>query len=864
MRDPSPMPGDKNLGIALSRTLIPTLPAGYLSRKRLFSLIDNEPSGTTFVIAPGGYGKSALVSEWAQYQKGNVIWMTVANGDTINEMSAMLIASTRQVVPDFAPWFEKEQPLRPTEVVRRWGNELLQTGRQFTLVLDNLRKGEESDVDIAIKLIEQFPSNIHFVAIRRNEIAEIYPICSSRGTIKVITQNELRFNDDEIEMYAINNGLELTDESRKILKAANGWPSATSLLRANIQAKGGNLDLAYLMGTQEEPLRALAMMVIRNIDPTISKTCEKLSVVENFTLEVAQVILGDSYSFDLINSIALKGEIFTLARNPQGGYVFSPMVRQVFLENLRKNSDEIVAIHTTLMEYFESRGLPSLAINHAFEAGLEDKISELFPDAARVKQAQGHGGDLLRWAANAGDSSNEGELKRATVRATGQLADLDFNAARAEISKIRLMAGSSAAKDFYMQFAAGAEMYWLLTVGRFQELEELYIQTKAGTADCYLGVDDQISVIRTLATKRYIWNEAEKVEELFHLSQKLGSHTKLVTSHTYLLAIQAMHLHQRGEYRRAYETATIAISLINKNGFVGNHGTLDVMYVAARNLLEFAKPQEAMTLFEEIKAKAFQWKQWHWYITCDDNIFQFLTYGGNINEALERMNKSREFVRTLDPSNQLSVLIDINEMNIRRKLKDFDRLEKLVNRAPNIRNTQHFRQALSEDRGKKVYGTDVKDLPDKTPRDQIWKLLSEVSFNIDVEHIALPAMRKAMQVGAEVGARETFLRQSDQMGNLIIKVANDFPTVYNEELATAMAERIKERGNTMTTTQQALTKRELEILRQLSTGRTLTVIAGELHISQNTMKTHLKNLYKKMGAEGRHDAVEKAKSTFLI
>ena len=102
------------------------------------------------------------------------------------------------------------------------------------------------------------------------------------------------------------------------------------------------------------------------------------------------------------------------------------------------------------------------------------------------------------------------------------------------------------------------------------------------------------------------------------------------------------------------------------------------------------------------------------------------------------------------------------------------------------------------------------------------------------------------------------------MANYIIKVANEFPTVYNEELATAMAERIKERGNTMTTSQQALTKRELEILRQLSTGRTLTVIAGELHISQNTMKTHLKNLYKKLEADGRNDAVEKAKALFLL
>jgi DNA-binding NarL/FixJ family response regulator len=140
----------------------------------------------------------------------------------------------------------------------------------------------------------------------------------------------------------------------------------------------------------------------------------------------------------------------------------------------------------------------------------------------------------------------------------------------------------------------------------------------------------------------------------------------------------------------------------------------------------------------------------------------------------------------------------------------------------------------------------------------------EASLNIDVERIALPAIRRALLVGAEVGARETFLRQRDEMANYIIKVANDFPTVYNEELATAMAQRIKDRGDFMTASQHSLTKRELEILRQLSTGRTLTVIAGELHISQNTMKTHLKNLYRKLGADDRHDAVEKAKSTFLI
>jgi LuxR family maltose regulon positive regulatory protein len=864
MREPSPMPGDKNLGVTLSRTLIPTLPAGYLSRKRLFPLIDNKPGGTTFVIAPGGYGKSSLIAEWAQYQDKGVIWVTLTNNDTTNEMSAMLITATRHVIPGFAPWFEKEQPLRPTQVVQRWGNELLESGKEFVFVIDNLRNENERDVEIAIKLVEHFPKNIHFIAIRRDEISELYATSASRGMVKVISLNDLRFTEEEIEHYAINSGLEFNNEIQQALSAANGWPAAVSLLLAQIQFGVERADLVSLMGRESEPLRALAMVVIKNLDKKISNICEKLSVLESFDLNQAQVILEEDYSYELINSIALEGEIFTLTRNAKSGYVFSPMVRQIFLEGLRKRPDEKLEIHKRLIPYFENLGRPSAAIQHAFEAGDAEKISELFPNAARVKQAQGLGGDLHRWSALAGDTSTEGELKKSTVRTAAFLADLDFRAVYGEVTKIQLLADSSPRGDFFKQFADGALAYALLSVGKFQEVEESIKSAKVGEPDCYLGLDDQINLLRALCVKRYIWNDAEGVEEIFNLAQELGKKTSLYTSHTFLLSIQAMHFHQRGEYRRAHEIAQVALEQHLRHGFVGNHGPLDAMFVIARCLFEFTRPQEALAIFEQIRNYSSQWKQWHWYLTSDKHIVEFLSYNSKQQEGLERIKNARDFIATLDIDNRLAELIDVSEMPVRRRLLDFDRLEKLVNRAPRIRDTQQYRMAVDEYRGRKTLAEDAKKLPEKTPRDLIWKHLMDVSLHADAENIALPAMRKALMVGAEVGARETFLRQRDEMANYIIKVANDFPTVYNEELATAMAQRIKERGTAMTTSQQSLTKRELEILRHLSTGRTLTVIAGELHISQNTMKTHLKNLYKKMGAEGRHDAVEKAKSTFLI
>jgi DNA-binding CsgD family transcriptional regulator len=85
-----------------------------------------------------------------------------------------------------------------------------------------------------------------------------------------------------------------------------------------------------------------------------------------------------------------------------------------------------------------------------------------------------------------------------------------------------------------------------------------------------------------------------------------------------------------------------------------------------------------------------------------------------------------------------------------------------------------------------------------------------------------------------------------------------------EDLASAVAERIKRNSNGTSEVRSSLTKREIEVLRHLSTERPISAIAATLHISINTMKTHLKNLYRKMGVENRTQAVEKAKANFIL
>ena len=858
------MPGDmKTLsGVTISRTHVPTLPPGYLARKHLFPLIDNSAPGTTFVIAPAGYGKSSLVAQWAQGKK--VIWMTVAEADSLNEMSAMMIAATRNLIPGFGQWFEREQPMRPTEVVRRWGNELLQHDEDFVFVLDNLRSENSSDVAIENRLIEQFPSNVHFVVIRREAIESIYATCASRGPVKVLTIEDLRFSDEEISNLVQNAEPKLDDRSREILSSAQGWPSATSLLLEHMQSKKFDLDISRLMSSDTEPLRELALFVVSNLDSKVIKTVETLSVVEVFDYELAEYLLGKDYSFDLITAISIKGEIFTPSRQRNQTLVFSPMIREVLLERMRAKPEIKQALHQSLISYFEKRRDIPLAIEHAFQAGDAAKIAELFPDAARMKQAQGLGGDLVRWSAFAALNPDEGYLKSLTVKIVGLLVNLDFSAVKVESERLAAGAEKSPAKEFYLQYLAGIQAYINLSVGNFEDVDRDVHRAIYESPNIYLGIDDQISLLRVLATRYYIFDDNERVEEIAASVKVMSHETLLPTSHAFILSIEAMALHQRGEYRSAYEMASMALTECNKNGFVGIHGPLDAMYVKARCLLEFSKHQEAITLLEEVKHLAYQWRQWHWYLAADNHLIQDLCINNRQKDAIERIRSSRELVATFTFNNSLGGVVDLNEMFIRKSLKDFDRLEQLIARAPKARHANLMQQEVDEYRNHKKSLIDVKNLPEHTPREQIWRYLTEASLNIESENLALSHLQKALKVASQVGAKETFLRQNNEIGNLILKIANENPTVYNEELASAMATRMRDRGSTMTEGRPTLTKRELEILRQLSTGRTLTVISGELHISQNTMKTHLKNLYRKMEVEGRKEAVEKATSLFLL
>jgi LuxR family maltose regulon positive regulatory protein len=61
-----------------------------------------------------------------------------------------------------------------------------------------------------------------------------------------------------------------------------------------------------------------------------------------------------------------------------------------------------------------------------------------------------------------------------------------------------------------------------------------------------------------------------------------------------------------------------------------------------------------------------------------------------------------------------------------------------------------------------------------------------------------------------------------------------------------------------------LTERELAILRYLPTVMSNREIARQLYVSVNTVKTHLKQVYRKLGVASRRDAIDRARELHLL
>jgi len=853
-------------GVPLARTLPPVLPPNFLTRKSILSNVAIDRAGVTLIAAPAGYGKTSLVTEYVSTLDFPVIWLSFDDSDSETSFNANLIQAVRNVLPNYADWFSSDAQISTPEVLRKILAEVANHPGHLILVLDNNRVKNGDAAPLADFFLDLVPNNIHTIAMRRNIPSGALSRLQSIPNFKFFGKDDLEFSEQEIISAASLQGVNLENPGVvENLTAAHGWPAAVQLILKNL-SRGAKLNYdanSFLEGSEQ--IKYLVHELLETMSADDIEALVALSVFNEFSTETAEIVLQEKYSFSKINNFASEAIFIRHTPDPVYSYIFSPVVKAGLSKSSMIKEDEFKEIHLRLSRYFESKGQALKALEHAKLAGDQKRYRHLFRESMRQLIAIGRGKDLLRMAELVGDNTSSGRIKRQTVELIGYTADFQYSNAQSLISEMLSASKGTEMENFITKFTAAASAYVDFATGLDAQLEKnVAIAIGATTKELDLAPIDKISILKVAVAKEIIYDSSDRIYELQETAIALAGENSSPMVQYSLGTINACVLLYKGEFTSAYSAANNAIAQAEREGYAGIFGPLDVMYVKARCLLEFSQIDAALIIFEQIRNLATTWKQYVWVFVAESFIARDLAIKGNTSGALELVRAGRDRVREVTFNNSLAAYCDLTELFIRNSLSDWARVGILLERLPNFLLVERIRSIYEVATGKPPTNYDVKKMPNGTPKEQIYKCLAETEENLDREAKALVSMRRALEIGAQVGAKETFLRQEARILNLIIHIAGEKPTVYLEDLASLITTRLKSRHENLLTSSAALTKRELEILRHLETGKPISAIALTLHVSQNTMKTHLKNIYRKIGAGGREEAVTKAKNLYIL
>jgi LuxR family maltose regulon positive regulatory protein len=135
---------------------------------------------------------------------------------------------------------------------------------------------------------------------------------------------------------------------------------------------------------------------------------------------------------------------------------------------------------------------------------------------------------------------------------------------------------------------------------------------------------------------------------------------------------------------------------------------------------------------------------------------------------------------------------------------------------------------------------------------------------------AARAMEEALVLGQAKGFRRLFLDEGPRLAALLQATLASLPNRSLSLFAAALLRSFSPEGSSPTTTAgtlvpvEALSQQELRVLRLLAAGLSNTDIARELVVSTNTVKTHVKSIYRKLSVNSRGEAREVARELKLF
>jgi LuxR family maltose regulon positive regulatory protein len=340
------------------------------------------------VVAPAGYGKTTLLSQWAARDARPFAWISVDERDddpfVLLKHVAAAIDRVEPIGSHVAEAFARPADSIWEAIVPRLSAELSSRASPFVLVLDGVDVLESTDSVEAIGvLIENIPPG-SIVALAGRALPTL-PVAALRvaGPLLEIGAYELALSRREAEILLRASGVELEEnEIVRLLQRTEGWGAGLHLAALASRQEGDELaeplDLGDLTGDERHIADYFRSEYLSRLTPRALRFLRRTSVLERMCAPLCNAVLRSKSSALELEAIE-RANLFLVQLDHRRGWCrYHHLFRDLMQRELEEQEPDLVPVlHRRAAAWYEAHGDSESALFHAHAAGDMD-------DAARI------------------------------------------------------------------------------------------------------------------------------------------------------------------------------------------------------------------------------------------------------------------------------------------------------------------------------------------------------------------------------------------------------------------------------------------------------------------------------------------------
>jgi LuxR family transcriptional regulator, maltose regulon positive regulatory protein len=833
-----------------AKVTVPRVPKIFVPRPRLAVLFDDATTRpVTVVRAPAGSGKTTALAGWAGDGR-DVAWVALDpdDNDESRLWAAILGALGRcRAVPGDSPLcrLAPPPPGRRTEFLADLGDAFAGLRVPVRLVLDDFQEISRAEpVEALAALARHQPPGLRLVLATRVEPRLRLARLHVEGTLSRVGAAELRFSPQETASLLRATGAVVSDDRvRELTERTAGWAAALGWAAVSVRGADDADGLVAAVGGDERAVaRFFADEVLSRLPAATSDLLLCVCVCDAVSATLAVRLSGRPEAGVTLDE--LERAMGLVVRTPSDTYRLPPLLRGFLRAELaRRGPARVRRLHGIAARWYAGEGRFGEALSHAVAGRDRQRVLALARDHA-VRQVLTGDGDPVRVAL----TYLGAEAVAASPRL--RLASALEHVQRGELPAAATDLGEPGGDDALRVLAV---RHFALVTGRRPPetpVAPVSSATRSPELDAWEKLDLAWCSLHRGA-RRHTVTRAEQALRLAH-----GERLDHLVLHSRLALAVATALH--GDHPAMRRACTGALAVARRHGWRRSPAVAECHLMLAYDHLMRAEPvAAARELAQAARAEARGSAPVLGPLRCFlEGMVRF--DDGDRATGSQAMRAARHRLTDLELPREIAALCAVAEHHAALRVGEGVHAaevlawaqERLAGTAePALLQVRAHLAAEEADPAGAVL-RDAAVAPALLPATPVDTCLAETALALRSHRRtkALHALDRALTLARPNGLMRPFTLAEPRVGHLLIDHSGGFGSL--DRFAQSVRARLVPPAPP-----GELTDREQVVLRRLPSQRSLDEIASDLTVSVNTVKTHVRAIYGKLGVNNRRSAV---------